>query len=119
MTLTQPLCRLSLREQWEHPAAKQDANPEAIVKHWLDVAGRESTDRNPHTGVPGEPHPFVREAAQLAVLALKTGHPQRYMWIDESGVVGQVGSRKTSEVATYRKHPLGVPPSPRWTPPNG
>src|SRR5258708_32031990 len=97
LPLTRALCLLTPAEQRKHPAAKQDANPEAIVKHWLDVAGRESTDRNPHTGVPGEPHPFVREAAQLAVLALKTGHPQRYMWIDESGVVGQVGSRKTSE----------------------
>ncbi len=119
LTLIQALCLLSLSEQSEHPAAKQDANPEAIVKHWLDVAGRESTDRNPHTGVPGEPHPFVREAAQLAVLALKTGHPQRYMWIDESGVVGQVGSRKTSEGATYRKHRLWIPPSAGWTALNG
>jgi hypothetical protein len=119
LTLIQALCLLSLSDQSEHPAAKQDANPEAIVKHWLDVAGRESTDRNPHTGVPGEPHPFVREAAQLAVLALKTGHPQRYMWIDESGVVGQVGSRKTSEGATYSKHRLWIPPSAGWTALNG
>ncbi|HEY6275145.1 MAG TPA: NACHT domain-containing protein [Streptosporangiaceae bacterium] len=119
LTLIQALCLLSLSEQSEHPAGKQDTNPEAIVKHWLDVAGRESTDRNPHTGVPGEPHPFVREAAQLAVLALKTGHPQRYMWIDESGVVGQVGSRKTSEGATYRKHRLWIPPSAGWTALNG
>ena len=119
LTLIQALCLLSLSEQSEHPAGKQDANPEAIVKHWLDVAGRESTDRNPDTGVPGEPHPFVREAAQLAVLAMKTGHPQRYMWIDESGVVGQVGSRKTSEGTTYRKHRLWIPPSAGWTALNG
>jgi hypothetical protein len=119
LTLIQALCLLSLSEQSEHPAGKQDTDPEAIVKHWLDVAGRESTDRNPHTGVPGEPHPFVREAAQLAVLALKTGHPQRYMWIDESGVVGQVGSRKTNEGVTYRKHRLWIPPSAGWTALNG
>jgi NACHT domain-containing protein len=119
LTLIQALCLLSLSEQSEHPAGKQDTDPEAIVKHWLDVAGRESTDRNPHTGVPGEPHPFVREAAQLAVLALKTSHPQRYMWIDESGVVGQVGSRRTSEGETYRKHRLWIPPSAGWTALNG
>jgi hypothetical protein len=119
LTLIQTLCLLSLSEQSKDPAGKRGAEPEAIVQHWLDVAGRESTDRNPHTGVPGEPHPFVREASQLAVLALKTGNPQRYMWIDESGVVGQVGSRKTSEGATYRKHRLWIPPSAGWTALNG
>ncbi len=119
LTLIQALCLLSLSEQSEQRAGKPDTDPEAIVRHWLDVAGRDSTDRNPNTGVPGQPHPFVREAAQLAVLALKTGHPQRYMWIDESGVVGQVGSRKTSAGETYRKHRLWIPPSAGWTALNG
>ena len=73
----------------------------------------------PASGRPGEQHPLVQEAAQLAVLALKTGSPQRYLWIDESGVVGQVGSRKTSEGAAYRKHRLWIPPSAGWTALNG
>ncbi len=118
LTLIQALCLLSLSERSKHPS-EHGASPEAIVQHWLDVAGRESTDRDLQTGVPGEPHPFVREASQLAVLALKTGNPQRYMWIDESGVVGQVGSRKTSDAATYRKHRLWIPPSAGWTALNG
>jgi len=54
-----------------------------------------------------------------AVLALKTGFPQRYLWIDESGVVGRVGSRKTSDATTYRKHRLWIPPSAGWTALNG
>src|SRR5258708_12425065 len=41
------------------------------------------------------------------------------MWIDGSGVVGQVGSRKTSEGATYRKQRLWIPPSAGWTALNG
>src|SRR5215472_749459 len=119
LTLIQALCLLSLSDEARHPASKHGARPEAIVQHWLDVAGRDATDPNPHTGVPGEPHPFVREAAQLAVLALKTGFPQRYLWIDESGVVGKVGSRKTSDATTYRKHRLWIPPSAGWTALNG
>jgi hypothetical protein len=119
LTLIQALCLLSLSDQSRRSADRQVARPEAIVQHWLDVAGRESTDRNPHTGVPGVPHPLVREAAQLAVLALRTGRPQRYMWIDEAGVVGQVGSRKTSEETAYRKHRLWIPPSAGWTALNG
>ncbi|HEV2243614.1 MAG TPA: NACHT domain-containing protein [Streptosporangiaceae bacterium] len=119
LTLIQALCLLSLSDEARHPANKHGAKPEAIVQHWLDVAGRDATDPNPHTGVPGEPHPFVREAAQLAVLALKTGFPQRYLWIDESGVVGKVGSRKTSDATTYRKHRLWIPPSAGWTALNG
>ena len=119
LTLIQALCLLSLSDQAGHPAGKQGTDPESIVRHWLDVAGRESTDRNPDTGVPGQPHPFVREAAQLAVLALKTGRPQRYLWIDEGSVVGQVGSRRASEGTTYRKHQLWIPPSAGWTALNG
>jgi hypothetical protein len=115
LTLIQALCLLSLSDEARHPANKHGAKPEAIVQHWLDVAGRDATDPNPHTGMPGEPHPFVREAAQLAVLALKTAFPQRYLWIDESGVVGRVGSRKTSDATTYRKHRLWIPPSAGWT----
>jgi hypothetical protein len=119
LTLIQALCLLSLSDQSRRSGDRRVARPEAIVQHWLDVAGRESTDRNPHTGQPGVPHPLVREAAQLTVLALKTGRPQRYMWIDEAGVVGQVGSRKTSEETTYRKHRLWIPPSAGWTALNG
>ncbi len=115
LTLIQALCLLSLADESRRPTDKHGAKPEAIVQHWLDVAGRESTDRNRQVHVPAEPHPFVLEAAQLAVLALKTGQPQRYLWIDESGVVGQVGSRRTSDAPTYRTHHLWIPPSAGWT----
>ena len=119
LTLIQALCLLNLSGQPKQAADQHGAKPEAIVQHWLDVAGRDSTDRNQPTNVTAELHPFVREAAQLAVLALKTGKPQRYLWIDESGVVGQVGSRKASATTTHRQHRLWIPPSAGWTALNG
>ena len=119
LTLIQALCLLNLSDQPKQPIDKHAARPEAIVQHWLDVAGRESTDRNRQAGMPAQPHLFVQEAAQLAVLALKTGYPQRYCWIDESSVVGQVGSRKTSEATANRKHSMWIPPSAGWTALNG
>jgi hypothetical protein len=119
LTLIQALCLLSLPGQPKKSADQHGAKPEAIVQHWLDVAGRDSTNRNQPAAVPAEPHPFVQEAARLAVLALKTGKPQRYLWIDESGVIGQVGSRKASGATTHRQHRLWIPPSAGWTALNG
>jgi hypothetical protein len=119
LTLIQALCLLNLSDGPKRPSERLGAKPEAIVQHWLDVAGRERAERNRLLGVPAEPHPFVREASELAVLALKTGSPQRYCWIDESGVVGQVGSRNTSAGTPNRKHHLWIPPSAGWTALNG
>jgi hypothetical protein len=79
---------------------RHGSNPEATVAHWLELA------RN------GK-HPFVAEAGKLAVEALKTGHPQRFLWIDESGVVSSVGSR-ARQACKERKHHLWIPPSAGW-----
>jgi len=76
------------------------SDPEATVAHWLELA------RN------GK-HPFVAEAGKLAVEALKTRHPERFLWIDESGVVSSVGSR-AAQAAKERKHHLWIPPSAGW-----
>jgi len=119
LTLIQALCLLNMSDGPKQPSDKHGAKPEAIVQHWLDVAGRERADRDQRAGVPAGPHPFVREASQLAVLALKTGHPQRYCWIDESGVVAQVGSRNTGIRTEHRNRRLWIPPSAGWTALNG
>jgi hypothetical protein len=118
LTLIHALTLLNLSES-KQPWDKYGAKPEAIVQHWLDVAGRERADRSRAPGNHQEPHPFVSEAALLCVLALKTERPQRYLWIDESGVVGQVGSRNLSEVTQQRRHRLWIPPSAGWTALNG
>ena len=79
---------------------RHGSNPEATVRHWLDVA-RDGK------------HPFVAEAGKLAVEALKTGHPERFLWIDESGIVASVGSR-AAQATKERKHHLWIPPSAGW-----
>jgi hypothetical protein len=81
-------------------ANRRGSDPEATVGSWLGVA------RN------GK-HPFVAEAGKLAAEALKTGHPERFLWIDESGIVSSVGSR-ASQATKDRKHHLWIPPSAGW-----
>jgi hypothetical protein len=119
LTLIQALCLLNMSDGPKPSSDKHGAKPEAIVQHWLDVAGRERAGRDQRAGAPAGPHPFVREASQLAVLALKTGYPQRYCWIDESGVVAQVGSRNKGTSTGQRNRRLWIPPSAGWTALNG
>lgn len=119
LTLMHALCLLNLSDLAKQPWDKYGAKPEAIVQHWLDVAGRERPDHAGSAGQRAQPHPFVREAARLCALALKTGRPQRYCWIDEAGVVGQVGSRNLSATTVQRQHRLWIPPSAGWTALNG
>jgi hypothetical protein len=70
------------------------------VAHWLEIA------RN------GK-HPFVAEAGKLAVEALRTRQPERFLWIDETGIVSSVGSRGAQAIKD-RKHHLWIPPSAGW-----
>jgi hypothetical protein len=117
LTLIHALClwempdpRVSLDDEASHlgPGSKgaegqvhrHGSNPEATVGHWLELA------RN------GK-HPFVAEAGRLAVEALKTRHPERFLWIDESGVISSVGSH-AAQAAKDRKHHLWIPPSAGW-----
>jgi hypothetical protein len=59
-------------------------------------------------------HPFVVEARRLTVWALETRQPERFIWIDESGIIGRVGSR-TASSDVRRRHNLWIPPSTGWT----
>ena len=63
LTLIQALCLLNMSDSPRPAGDKHGAKPEAIVQHWLDVAGRERPDRGQRAGMPAGPHPFVREAA--------------------------------------------------------
>jgi hypothetical protein len=82
------------------PAPRRGSNPDAIVEDWLQTA------RN------GK-HPFVAAAGNLAIQALKTGQPERFLWIDESGIVSKVGSSPAQQTQ-YRKHNLWIPSSAGW-----
>ncbi len=118
LTLIHALTLLNLSDLQKQPWDKYGAKPEAIVQHWLDVAGQERADGAGSADGRGQTHPFVQEAARLCVLALKSGRPQRYLWIDESNVVVQVGSRNLGN-EVRRRHQLWIPPSAGWTALNG
>jgi len=115
LTLFHALCLLSMSEVLREPDDRRGARPEAIVQHWLDVAGRDRRGRGDSADASSELHPFVRETAVLVAQALRTGRPQRYCWIDESSVVAQVGSRNLGQGTPHGRHPLWIPPSAGWT----
>ncbi|MFG2177126.1 ATP-binding protein [Streptomyces abikoensis] len=99
--------------------ARAEADPVQAVRRWLEMAG---SRQDPHGRDQDEDrtpkgdrlHPFVAEAANLAVLALQCGHPERFVWIDEMGTVGNIGS-SPADPGAYRKHNLWIPPSVGWT----
>jgi len=102
LTLVHALCLWSLPDgqpgQWD----RRDADHHALIKHWVAFPGSRPE------------HPFVVEASKLAVLALETGQPEHFIWIDESGVAARIGSRPANPRAP-RKHNLWIPPSTGWT----
>ena len=119
LTLVQALCLWALpvvgprptrgvRRRARRPAApartepeRRAADPAALVGHWLSSPVHERE------------HPFVAEARKLAEYALEKGEPERYLWIDESGVVTKIGGRPPHPEAR-RKHNLWIPPSTGW-----
>jgi hypothetical protein len=86
--------------------SQTDHDYQTLVAQWCRVERRRRDRHNEH--------PFVAEAGRLAVRALETEQPERYMWIDESGVVSKVGSCP-AKPHSRRKHNLWIPPSTGWT----
>ncbi|WP_406375799.1 hypothetical protein OG788_39790 [Streptomyces sp. NBC_00647] len=88
------------------------------ARRWLSMAGtvNASSGRSDARGEPARPclHPFVAEAGDLVALALETGQPERFLWIDEKGVADNIGSR-ADNAGGYRRHSLWVPPSVGWS----
>lgn len=84
------------------PEHGHGADPEEQVRGWLQLP-------------PGEQeHPLVRAAGKLAVRALQTRRPERFLWIDEAGVAHQVGS-ETGTTDEPPQHNLWIPPSAGWS----
>jgi hypothetical protein len=102
LTLLHALCLWSMPDGQPGPQDRRDTDHRELIKHWIAFPGS------------GPEHPFVVEASKLAVLALETGQPERFIWIDESGVVARIGSRPANPRAP-RKHNLWIPPSTGWT----
>ncbi|MFJ3791906.1 NACHT domain-containing protein [Kitasatospora sp. NPDC090091] len=130
LTLIHALCLWELPDRSgpvsddEHEADEQsppiaDA-PRAAVQRWLRLAGSERApaDRRPEDQSRHDTrerlHPFVARAAHLAVLALETGRPEQYIWIDEKGAMEKVGS-DSGDPRFYRRHNLWIPPSVGWS----
>ncbi|MDQ4130077.1 MAG: hypothetical protein M3133_03660, partial [Actinomycetota bacterium] len=90
------------RRRWERDPQRRESDPAALIHHWVSSAAG------------GREHPFVEEACRLAVLALEKRQPERYIWIDESGVVTKIGSQPARPDA-HRKHNLWIPPSTGWS----
>lgn len=88
------------------------------VKRWLAMAG--TGNRAP--GQPDQPgdsarrclHPFVAEAGDPVALALETGQPERFLWVDEKGVADNIGGR-AGHIGSYRRQSLWIPPSVGWS----
>lgn len=102
LTLVHALCLWSLADGHVHSVSRHDRGHGTLVEHWGTFSGSQPE------------HPFVVEARKLAGLTLETGQPERFIWIDESGVVSKIGSRPVNPVS-HRKHNLWIPPSTGWT----
>jgi hypothetical protein len=113
---------------WELPAVPSpdsDAAPQGVtdpvraVARWLSMTGT-ALDTPPPAGHGNRRHadkllhPFVAEAGDLVTLALETKHPERFIWIDESRAIDNVGSTP-ADPDRYRKHHLWIAPSVGWS----
>ena len=101
LTLVHALCLWALPESAEAERPTRGREPRALVRHWLS-----SRAKTPE-------HPFVSEARDLAILALEQVQPERFIWLDETGVVTRIGARPPRWDAV-RKHNLWIPPSAGW-----
>jgi len=97
---------------------RRGTGPAVTVARWLSMAGSKCAPADQYaadkSGKGQLEHPFVAEAGDLAALALECRIPGRFIWIDESGIVGKVGSRPAGP-GDYRKHNLWIPPSSGWS----
>ncbi|WP_392970754.1 ATP-binding protein [Streptomyces sp. LN245] len=101
-------------------ASSGPVEPIKSVTRWLAMAGSAHEETPAHIGAAyqyhGEKvlHPFIAEAGDLVTLALETGHPERFIWVDENEVSDSVGSTP-ADPDRYRKHNLWISPSVGWS----
>ena len=104
LTLVQALTLWALPDDVneDRPIRGHGADPRALVHEWLEP------DRARHE------HPLVEAAGRLAVRALETRRPGRFLWIDEVSVAAEVGT-EISAPNQQRAHNLWIPPSTGWS----
>jgi hypothetical protein len=111
LTLIQALCLWEIQTS-EWTSGGRSWNPDAIVNHWLEeIDGEQARDGRGNRRI----HPFVAAAAVLAARALETGHPERFLWMDESDLVTRVGSSQEVTDAQARRHDQWIQPSMGWS----
>lgn len=104
MTLLHALILWSLPDDVheDQPIRGHGADPRGQVREWLALADGQRE------------HPLVAAAGRLAVRALQTRRPERFLWIDEAGVASEVGT-EVSSPGEQRVHNLWIPPSTGWS----
>jgi hypothetical protein len=111
LTLIQALCLWEIQTS-EWTADGRYWNPDAIVNHWLEqIKGEQARGGRGNRGI----HPFVAAAAVLATRAMETGHPERFLWMDESDLVTRVGSSREVTDVQSRRHDQWIQPSMGWS----
>jgi hypothetical protein len=114
LSLLHALCLWEL----EDCADGRGATAVQTVRRWLSMTGTVNAPPGRADASGGTPrrclHPFVAEAGDLVALALETGQPERFLWIDEKGTTDNIGARADT-CGGHRRHSLWIPPSVGWS----
>lgn len=89
----------------------QPQSPDALVRQWLVMREAEVERAAKDSWIE---HPFVDQTARLCVFALESQQPERFVWIDESGVLSKTGYGPMRTTALSRRR-LWVPQSAGWS----
>ncbi|MDE1687052.1 NACHT domain-containing protein [Streptomyces neyagawaensis] len=87
----------------DQPIRGPGSDPRGQVREWLALGDRGR-----------EEHPLVAGAAKLAVRALQTRRPERFLWIDEAALASCIGT-EVGAPGEQRAHNLWIPPSTGWS----
>jgi hypothetical protein len=104
LTLLQALTLWALPDDvtGPHQIRGKGADPKGQVKEWLAL--REGQRE----------HPLVKAGGKLAVRALQTRRPERFLWIDDADMASRIGT-EVSAPGVPRFHNLWIPPSTGWS----
>ncbi|MFD2083527.1 hypothetical protein [Actinopolymorpha cephalotaxi] len=111
LALLQALTLWSLSQSNDESADDQEL-PNAVVRQWR-IMSKEETERVRRSESLTE-HPFVYHAADLCTLALTSKQPERFLWIDESGLLAKTGSGPPTDTDPPRRD-RWIPLSAGWS----